>query len=169
VLINGFNHLACKTLVRDVGTRITVEALPSLRVLKDLIVDMEPFFDQYRSILPYLVNDEPVADTERLQSRAERARFDDTTKCILCAACTSSFRCSWATSGTSGRRQSSWRTASSSTRVTARPLSGSRCSTTTRAPAAAGRCSTARDCCPRGIKVTQAITDVKRALLFDDV
>jgi succinate dehydrogenase / fumarate reductase iron-sulfur subunit len=90
VLINGFNHLACKTLVRDVGTRITVEALPSLRVLKDLIVDMEPFFDQYRSILPYLVNDEPVPDTERLQSQAERARFDDTTKCILCAACTSS-------------------------------------------------------------------------------
>jgi succinate dehydrogenase / fumarate reductase iron-sulfur subunit len=59
-------------------------------VLKDLIVDMEPFFHQYRSILPYLVNDEPVPDTERLQSQAERARFDDTTKCILCAACTSS-------------------------------------------------------------------------------
>jgi succinate dehydrogenase / fumarate reductase iron-sulfur subunit len=85
VLINGFNRLACKTLVHDVGTRITVEALPSLRVLKDLIVDMEPFFDQYRSILSYLVNDEPVPDTERLQSQAERARFDDTTKCILCA------------------------------------------------------------------------------------
>jgi nucleotide-binding universal stress UspA family protein len=78
-------------------------------------------------------------------------------------------RCSWAISGTSGRRRLSRRTASSSTRVTARPPSGSRCSTTTRAPGAAGRCSTARTAAPRGIKVTQAITDVKRALLLDAV
>ena len=84
MLINGLNRLTCKTLVHDIGTRITVEALPSLRVLKDLTVAIEPFFDQYRSILPYLVNDEPVPDTERLQPQAERARFDDTTKCILC-------------------------------------------------------------------------------------
>jgi len=77
-------------------------------------------------------------------------------------------RCSWATSGTSGRRRLSRRTASSSTRVTARPPSGSR-STTTRAPGAAGRCSTARTAARAEIKATQAITDVKRALLFDAV
>jgi succinate dehydrogenase / fumarate reductase, iron-sulfur subunit len=57
-------------------------------VIKDLIVDMKPFFDSYKSVMPFLVNDDPPPTTERLQSQAERARYDDTTKCILCAACT---------------------------------------------------------------------------------
>ena len=50
--INGRNHLACKTLVRDVGANITVEPLLGLKVAKDLIVDMEPFFDNYKKMLP---------------------------------------------------------------------------------------------------------------------
>jgi succinate dehydrogenase / fumarate reductase, iron-sulfur subunit len=88
--INGRNYLACKVLVRDLKPgQITVEPLLGLRVIKDLIVDMEPFFDHYRKIMPYLINDEPVGENEeRLQTPAQRARFDDTTKCILCAACT---------------------------------------------------------------------------------
>jgi len=95
--INGMNHLACKTLVRDVGARITVEPLLGMRVLKDLIVDMEPFFKHYRSVLPYLINDEPEPEKERPQSPQERARFDDTTKCILCACCTTSCPSFWGT------------------------------------------------------------------------
>src|SRR5690606_34289577 len=90
MLINGQNRLACKVLVKDLGDRITVEPLPGLPVLKDLIVDMEPFFDSYRSVLPYFINDDPPPATERLQSPEERERFDETTKCILCAACTTS-------------------------------------------------------------------------------
>jgi succinate dehydrogenase/fumarate reductase-like Fe-S protein len=105
---------------------------------------MEPFFDQYRSILPYLVNDEPVPDTERLQSQAERARFDDTTKCILCAACTSSCPVFMGDKLYVGPQAIVAAHRFISTRVTARPPSGSRCSTTTRAPGAAGRCSSAR-------------------------
>ena len=68
-----------------------------MRVIKDLIVDMEPFFENYRSVLPYFINDEPLpADgKERLQSPEERERFDDTTKCILCAACTTSCPVFW--------------------------------------------------------------------------
>src|SRR5512132_690326 len=168
VLINGFNRLACKTLVRDVGTRITVEALPSLRVLKDLIVDMEPFFDQYRSILPYLVNDEPVPDTERLQSQAERARFDDTTKCILYAACTSScpvFMSDKRYVGPQAIVAAHRFIFDSRDRAAAERLS------LLNDNSGAWRCRTVfncTDCCPRGIKVTQAITDVKRALLFED-
>jgi succinate dehydrogenase / fumarate reductase iron-sulfur subunit len=94
--INGINRLACKALVKNVGTRITVEPLLGMRVIKDLIVDMEPFFEHYKTIMPYLVNDEPTPIGERFQSQEERARFDDTTKCILCAACTTSCPSFWA-------------------------------------------------------------------------
>jgi succinate dehydrogenase / fumarate reductase iron-sulfur subunit len=95
--INGQNRLACKVLVRDIGARITVEPLLGLKVAKDLIVDMEPFFDNYKKVLPYFINDSPLpADgKERLQSPEQRARFDDTTKCILCAACTTSCPSFW--------------------------------------------------------------------------
>ena len=94
--INGMNRLACKTLVRDVGLKITVEPLLGLRVVKDLVVDMEPFFEHYRSVKPWLINDEPAPERERPQSQEQRARFDDTTKCILCACCTTACPSFWA-------------------------------------------------------------------------
>lgn len=94
--INGMNRLACKVLVKDVGQKVTIQPLLGLPVLRDLIVDMEPFFEHYREIMPYLVNDEPPPARERLQSPEQRARFDDTTKCILCAACTTSCPSFWA-------------------------------------------------------------------------
>ena len=96
--INGRNYLACKVLVKDVGNKITVEPLLGLKVIKDLIVDMEPFFDNYKKILPYFINESPIPEDgkERIQSQEERARFDDTTKCILCAACTTSCPTFWA-------------------------------------------------------------------------
>ncbi len=93
--INGMNRLACKTLVHDIGDRITVEPLLGLRVIKDLIVDMGPFFEHYRSVLPYLINDEPEPEQERPQSPEQRERFDDTTKCILCACCTTACPSFW--------------------------------------------------------------------------
>ena len=96
--INGQNHLACKTLVRDIGAKITVEPILGLKVVKDLIVDMEPFFDNYKKVLPYFINESPLPEDgrERLQSPEQRARFDESTKCILCAACTSSCPSFWA-------------------------------------------------------------------------
>ena len=94
--INGVNRLACKVLVKDVGRKIKIEPLLGMPVVKDLIVDMEPFFEHYRSVMPYFVNDDPPPQRERLQSIAERERFDDTTKCILCAACTTSCPSFWA-------------------------------------------------------------------------
>ncbi len=89
--INGRDGLACKTLVKDVvekeGETITVEPLRYLPVQRDLIVDQKPFFTKYRFIKPYLINEEEVEGKERLQSPEERMVFDDTTNCILCAAC----------------------------------------------------------------------------------
>ncbi len=89
--INGADRLACKTLVKDVaekdGDAVTIEPLRYLPVQRDLIVDQAEFFKKYRFIKPYLINDEPVEGGERLQSQQERMVFDDTTNCILCAAC----------------------------------------------------------------------------------
>jgi rfaE bifunctional protein nucleotidyltransferase chain/domain len=95
MMINGRNALACKVLVKDVAPKVTVEPIRGLPVLKDLIVDMEPFFAGYKRVLPYLINDEGVSDRERLQSPEEHERFDDTTKCILCAACTTACPVFW--------------------------------------------------------------------------
>src|SRR5207302_8845645 len=67
MLINGRNQLACKVLVKQVAPRVTVEPIRGLPVLKDLIVDMEPFFAGYRRVLPYLINEEGVSDRERRQ------------------------------------------------------------------------------------------------------
>ena len=94
--INGVNRLACKVLMRDVGKDVVIEPLMGFRVIKDLVVDMEPFFAQYRSVFPYLINDERPPERERRQSIEDREIFDDTTKCILCAACTTSCPSFWA-------------------------------------------------------------------------
>jgi succinate dehydrogenase / fumarate reductase, iron-sulfur subunit len=89
--INGKNALACKTLIREAvekdGDTVTLEPLRHLPVERDLIVDQTEFFKKYRSVMPFLINDEPVAEKERIQSQEERMRFDDTTNCILCASC----------------------------------------------------------------------------------
>ena len=99
MLINGRNRLACEYLVKDAGTRITVEPIRGLPLLKDLLVDMDPFFDQVKSVMPWLVNDDPVEDgRERRQSPADRDRYEDTSRCILCAACTTSCPVFWADS-----------------------------------------------------------------------
>jgi succinate dehydrogenase / fumarate reductase, iron-sulfur subunit len=166
MLINGTNRLACKTLVRDVGDSITVEPLRGLPVARDLAVDMEPFFDQYKAMLPYLINDEPAPDTERRQSPAERARFEDSTKCILCAACTTSCPVFWADEEYFGPAaivnahrfifDSRDRGANRRLEVLNDKEGVWRCRTTF-------NCT---DACPQGIKVTQTIQEVKRALLF---
>jgi succinate dehydrogenase / fumarate reductase iron-sulfur subunit len=89
--INGKDRLACKTLVKDVaekdGDTISVAPLRYLPVQRDLIVDQAEFFRKYRSVKPFLINDESVEEKERLQSQEERLRYDDTTNCILCASC----------------------------------------------------------------------------------
>ena len=94
MIINGVERLACKTLVRDVAddtnSVITVEPLKCMPVQRDLMVDQGKFFTAYRAVKPFLINEEPAGGKERAQSPEERARYDDATNCILCAACYSS-------------------------------------------------------------------------------
>lgn len=91
MLIDGEERLACKTILRDLGaadgSSIRIEPLKGLPVQRDLMVDQERFFSAYRSVMPYLINDEPAGPKERKQSQAEREAIDDPTKCILCASC----------------------------------------------------------------------------------
>jgi succinate dehydrogenase / fumarate reductase iron-sulfur subunit len=167
MLINGRNMLACKVLVKDVAPRVTVEPIRGLSVLKDLIVDMDPFMDGYKSILPYLVNDEGEPDKERFQSQEDRARYDDTTKCILCAACTTSCPIFWGDDGYVGPAaivnahrfifDSRDHGARERLKILSEKTGVFRCRTTF-------NCTEA---CPRGIQVTKAIQEVKRSILFD--
>jgi succinate dehydrogenase / fumarate reductase, iron-sulfur subunit len=166
VRINGVNRLACKTLVKDLkGKKITVEPILGLQVIRDLIVDMEPFMDHFRSVLPYLINDEPPPKTERLQSPEQRERFDDTTKCILCACCTTSCPSFWASEEYVGPAaivaahrfvfDSRDRGAAERLQILNSQFGVYRCHVIF-------NCTTA---CPREIKVTKAIGEIKDAIV----
>lgn len=93
--INGTNGLACITRLHDLPDRVVLMPLPGFPVVRDLIVDMEPFFDQYKRVKPYLQNKDPLPEKERLQSPADRAKLDGLYECILCACCTSSCPSYW--------------------------------------------------------------------------
>jgi succinate dehydrogenase / fumarate reductase, iron-sulfur subunit len=164
MLINGRNRLACKIRVDQLGRKISVAPLPGFPVIKDLVVDMDDFFAKYRSVMPFLIADnEPPADAERLQTQADRERYDDTTKCILCGACTSSCPSFWAQKSYVGP---------------AAIVNAHRFIFDSRDDAAherleiladqdgVWRCRTVFNCvdaCPRGINITRAILEVSAA------
>ena len=89
--INGMERLACKTLIQDVAGPdngiIRIEPLRGFPIERDLMVNQERFFHRYRSVKPFLINDEPVTGKERLQSPEQRKAYDDASNCILCSAC----------------------------------------------------------------------------------
>ena len=93
--INGRNGLACITDLRSLKQPITLRPLPGLPVIRDLIVDMTQFFKQYHSIKPYLINNTPAPERERLQSPEDREKLDGLYECILCACCSTSCPSFW--------------------------------------------------------------------------
>ncbi|TAK71286.1 MAG: succinate dehydrogenase iron-sulfur subunit [Actinomycetota bacterium] len=166
--INGRNRLACKTLMKDLDITkpVHVEAIKGLPLEKDLVVDMEPFFAAFRDVMPFLITEGNAPTRERLQSAEDRAVFDDTTKCILCAACTTSCPVFWTDGQYFGpaaivnahRFIFDSRDTGAETRLEI-----------LNAKEGVWRCRTTFNCteaCPRGIEVTKAIQEVKRALLF---
>ncbi|GMQ77626.1 MAG: succinate dehydrogenase iron-sulfur subunit [Anaerolineae bacterium] len=175
--INGSNALACKVLISRLAkegateVEIQVEPILGLKVVKDLVVDMEPFFEHYRSVKPYFINNSslPSDGRERIQSQEDRAKFDDTTKCILCAACTTACPSYWSNNKYVGP---------------AAIVQAHRFIFDNRDEAyqerleilgesfGVWRCRTIFNCtlaCPRGIEVTQAIAEVKRALATGNI
>lgn len=167
--INGRNRLACKILMQELGKKITIEPLLGYKVIKDLVVDMDAFFAAYKSVKPYLIADDAPSSGERLQSPADRERFDDTTKCILCAACTTACPITWTNEHFVGpaaivnahRFIFDSRDQGAGERL--RILN---------TQSGVWRCRTVFNCteaCPRDIEVTKAIEEVKRALLYEQV
>jgi succinate dehydrogenase / fumarate reductase iron-sulfur subunit len=166
--INGKNRLACKTLIKDINPEkpITVEPIKGLTVLKDLVVDMEPFFQAYRDVMPFLITKDTNEPTrERLQTAEDRERFDDTTKCILCAACTSSCPVFW----NDGQYFGPAAIVNAHRFIfDSRDEAGEQRLEILNDKDGVWRCRTTFNCtdaCPRGIEVTKAIQEVKRALI----
>ena len=93
--INGRNGLACITKVADLTEPVVLRPLPSFPIIRDLVVDMTGFFKQYHSIKPYLINEDPEPERERLQSPAQRELLNGSYECILCACCTSQCPSFW--------------------------------------------------------------------------
>ena len=163
--INGRNCLACKTLMKEFGKKITIEPLIGFKVIKDLVVDMEPFFAGYRAVKPYLIAGDAPAYEERLQTPEQLERYENATKCILCASCTTSCPITWTNESFVGP---------AAIVNAARFIYDSRDEGALErlrilnTQSGVWRCRTIFNCteaCPRDIEVTKTIEDVKRTLL----
>ncbi len=96
--INGRNGLACITPLSQAmqGKKtLVLRPLPGLPVVRDLVIDMSLFYQQYEKVQPYLQNNEPAPAIERLQSPEDRAKLDGLYECILCACCSTSCPSFW--------------------------------------------------------------------------
>ncbi|SEJ52998.1 succinate dehydrogenase / fumarate reductase iron-sulfur subunit [Pseudomonas linyingensis] len=167
--INGKNRLACITPVAEVlgkGNTLIIRPLPGMPVIRDLVVDQSLFFQQYQSIKPWLINDEPAPPIERLQSPEERARLDGLYECILCGCCSSQCPSWWWNPekyvGPAGLLQA-WRFITDSRdRATAERLER------LEDPFSLFRCRSIGNCswvCPKGLNPMGAIGKIRQELL----
>jgi succinate dehydrogenase / fumarate reductase iron-sulfur subunit len=145
---------------------ITVEPIKGLPLEKDMIVNMEPFFEAFRAVKPFMITQGNEPTREWIQSAEDRERFDDTTKCILCAACTTSCPVYWSADSYVGPAAivNAHRFIFDS-----RDQAGDERLEILSDAEGVWRCRTTFNCtdaCPRGIQVTKAIQEVKRALMF---
>jgi succinate dehydrogenase iron-sulfur subunit len=164
--VNDANHLACKVLMKELGARVKIEPLRGFPVIKDLVVDLETFFSKHLAVKPYFINNDPPPPTERIQSPTQRLRFDDTTKCIQCGSCTGSCPSFWGNPdyiGPAAIVQAHRFIFDSRDQGAAERLE------ILNQQNGVWRCRTIFNCtlaCPRQIKVTQAISEIKQLLVF---
>jgi succinate dehydrogenase / fumarate reductase iron-sulfur subunit len=164
--INGKNGLACITNLRDLRQPIVLKPLPGLPVIRDLIVDMTQFFKQYHSVQPFLINDTPAPEKERLQSPEDREELDGLYECILCACCSTSCPSFWWNPdkfvGPAGLLQAYRFIADSRDQATAERLDN------LEDPYRLFRCHTIMNCvdvCPKGLNPTRAIGKIKELMV----
>lgn len=164
--INGKNGLACTTNMRTLSEPIVLKPLPGLPVVRDLIVDMTFFFDQYHSIKPYLINDTPPPEKERLQSPEEREELNGLYECILCGCCSAACPSFWWNPdkfvGPAGLLQAYRFIADSRDHATAERLDD------LEDPYRLFRCHTIMNCtdvCPKGLNPSEAIGKIKEMLV----
>jgi succinate dehydrogenase / fumarate reductase iron-sulfur subunit len=163
--INGKNGLACITNLKELKEPVVLKPLPGLPVIRDLIVDMSQFFKQYHSIRPYLVNDTPPPEKERLQSPEDREELDGLYECILCACCSTSCPSFWWNPdkfvGPAGLLAAYRFVADSRDQATSARLDD------LEDPYRLFRCHTIMNCvdvCPKGLNPTRAIGKIKEML-----
>lgn len=166
--INGTNGLACITRLHDLPNRVVLMPLPGFPVIRDLIVDMEPFFDQYKRVQPYLQNTCKAPEKERLQSPADRAKLDGLYECILCACCTSSCPSYWWNPdkyvGPAGLLGAYRFVADSRDNQTKKRLDN------LKDPFSVFRCRTIMNCtnvCPKGLNPAEAISKLRKEMVAE--
>jgi succinate dehydrogenase / fumarate reductase iron-sulfur subunit len=166
VNINGRNGLACITPLVSLKEPVELRPLPGLPVIRDLVVDLSQFYKQYRSIKPYLVNDDPEPEIERLQSPEDRAELDGLYECILCACCSTSCPSFWWNPdkfvGPAGLLQAYRFIADSRDQATNERLDN------LEDPYRLFRCHSIMNCvdvCPKGLNPTRAIGRIKDLLV----
>ncbi|AEP36779.1 Succinate dehydrogenase iron-sulfur protein [Taylorella asinigenitalis MCE3] len=164
--INGKNGLACITNLRDLKEPIVLRPLPGLPVIRDLIVDMTSFFNQYHSVKPYLINEDHPPEKERLQSPEAREELDGLYECILCACCSTSCPSFWWNPdkfvGPAGLLQAYRFLADSRDQATSERLDN------LEDPYRLFRCHTIMNCvdvCPKGLNPSKAISKIKEMLV----
>ena len=168
--INGTNGLACVTHISELNSdNIVIRPLPGFPVVRDLVVDMSQFYQQYERIEPYLQNDGVAPARERLQSPEERAQLDGLYECILCACCTSSCPSFWWNPekfvGPAGLLQARRFLADSRDTATDHRLSK------LQDPFSVFRCRTIMNCvtvCPKGLNPTKAIGEIRKQMLTQE-
>jgi succinate dehydrogenase / fumarate reductase iron-sulfur subunit len=164
--INGKNGLACITNLRELKEPIVLKPLPGLPVVRDLIVDMTHFFNQYHSIKPYLINDQPPPEKERLQTPEAREELNGLYECILCACCSTSCPSFWWNPdkfvGPAGLLQAYRYIVDSRDEATGERLDN------LEDPYRLFRCHTIMNCadvCPKGLNPSAAIGKIKELLV----
>ena len=164
--VNGRNLLACITPLYSLKMPIDIRPMPGLPVIRDLVVDMQQFYRQYRAVDPYLVNKDPVPEVERLQTPADREKLDGLYECILCGCCSTSCPSFWWNPdkflGPAALLQS-WRfLADSRDQATDERLAN------LDGPFKLFRCHTIMNCvevCPKGLNPTRAIGRIKELMV----
>lgn len=166
--MNGKNGLGCITPLSQTvkKNRLVLRPLPGLPVIRDLVVDMSMFYQQYEKVKPYLINDQPAPAIERLQTPEERAKLDGLYECVLCACCSTACPSFWWNPdrfiGPSGLLQSYRFLADSRDTATAERLAD------LDDPYSVFRCHGIQNCvqvCPKGLNPTQAIGHIRNMLL----
>ncbi|HEU5284729.1 MAG TPA: succinate dehydrogenase iron-sulfur subunit [Burkholderiales bacterium] len=164
--INGKNGLACITPLSGLKEPVELRPLPGLPVIRDLVVDMSQFFKQYHSVKPYLINNEPPPEKERLQTPAEREELDGLYECILCACCSTACPSFWWNPdkfvGPAGLLQAYRFLADSRDQATNERLDN------LEDPYRLFRCHTIMNCvdvCPKGLNPTKAINSIRDLLV----
>jgi succinate dehydrogenase / fumarate reductase iron-sulfur subunit len=164
--INGVNGLACITPLSELKQPVEIRPLPGQPVIRDLIVDMEPFYQQYRAVKPYLIVNDPMPEVELRQTPEQRKKLDGLYECILCGCCSTACPSFWWNPdkflGPAALLQASRFIEDSRDQALDERLEN------LEGPFKLFRCHTIMNCvqvCPKGLNPTRAIGNIKKKMV----